>query len=101
MKPPAPVEINRARQIVDDCVDIGANAQAKELNVVPNVTDVGEGCRVVDVADATSQPGSSCATTYYANHVISPAQETNNVPIVLLRSPGAKSRKNLFRKKHE
>jgi hypothetical protein len=68
MKPPAPVEINRARQIVDDCVDIGANAQAKELNVVPDVTDVGKGCRVVDVTDATCQPGSSCATAYYANH---------------------------------
>jgi hypothetical protein len=68
VQPPSSVVISSAGQIVDHCVNVGANGQVEEPNVVSDVTDIGESHRVANVTGAASESGSSRTTAYCANH---------------------------------
>jgi hypothetical protein len=68
VQPPSSAIVSSVGQVVDDCVDVGADGQTEQSDVVADITNIGEHRWVADVADATSESAPPSTAAYRANH---------------------------------
>jgi hypothetical protein len=54
---PASIIISSARQIIENRVNIGANDQAEQLDIISDITNIGKFGGIITSIQATSQPG--------------------------------------------
>jgi len=59
VQPPSSAVVSTTGQVVDDCVNIGANGQTEQPDVISDITNIGESRRVANVADAAGEPGAA------------------------------------------
>ncbi len=67
MQPPSSVVVSNTGQVVDDCINVGADGQTEHANIVSDVTNIRDLRRIIDIADATCESGSPCTAAYRAN----------------------------------
>ncbi len=59
VQPPSSVVVSSAGYVVYDCVNVWADGQTEQVDIVSDVTEKRKRSRIIDIADATSESGSS------------------------------------------